>query len=91
MFFGLVCFRLYDILIKNERGTRITKLGSHFQRLSLCVLNGLEKIIYARDTSKGAGSEARGEGRERGNLPVTTTKPAVAQRAGWILFVLTQF
>ena len=44
----------------------------------------LEKTIYARDTSKGVGSEARGEGRERGNLIETTSKPPVAQRAGGI-------
>ena len=44
----------------------------------------LEKTIYARDTSKAVGSEARGEGMERGNLIVTTAKPPVAQRAGRI-------
>ena len=31
-----------------------------------------------------AGSRARGEGRERGNLQITTLKPPVAQRAGVI-------
>ena len=40
--------------------------------------------MYARATSKRAGSRARGEGRERGNLPVTTSKAPVAQRAGGI-------
>ena len=38
--------------------------------------------MFARDGSKLAGSEARGEGRERGNLIETTPKPPVTQRAG---------
>ena len=60
------------------------QLVSYFWRLSLSVLSGLEKAIYARDTHRPAGSEARGEGRERGNLLDTTPKPPVAQRAGGI-------
>ena len=40
--------------------------------------------MIARDTSRGAGSEARGEGRESGYLSRTTPKPLVAQRAGGI-------
>ena len=40
--------------------------------------------MFARATSKGAGSRARGEGRERGNLPNATPKPPVAQGAGGI-------
>ena len=40
--------------------------------------------MFARDTHKPAGSEARGEGRERGNLIETTPKPPDAQRAGGI-------
>ena len=36
-----------------------------FWRLSLCNLWCLVKTMFARNTSKGAGSEARGEGRER--------------------------
>ena len=40
--------------------------------------------MFARDGSRGAGSEARGEGRERGYLFRTTSKPHVAQRAGGI-------
>ena len=44
----------------------------------------LAKAMFARDTSRVAGSEARGEGRERGNLPGSTSKPSVAQRAGGI-------
>jgi hypothetical protein len=40
--------------------------------------------MFARDTSKGVGSEARGEGRERGYLSRTAAKPPVAQRAGGI-------
>ena len=40
--------------------------------------------MFARDGSGGAGSEARGEGRERGYLFRTTVKPPVAQRAGGI-------
>ena len=38
-------------------------------------------MIYTRESSKVAGSEARGEGKERGNLPATTAKPPVDQRA----------
>ena len=45
----------------------------------------LEKMIYALDRSRGAGSEAGGEGRERGNLIETTPKPPVAQRAGGVI------
>ena len=48
------------------------------------MLYGLEKLMYARAISKPAGSEARGEGRERGNLKVTTSQPLVGQRAGGI-------
>ena len=40
--------------------------------------------MYTRDRSRPAGSEARGEGRERGNLVETTSKPPDAQRAGGI-------
>ena len=53
----------------------------YFCRFPLGVLLGLEKVMYARDISKGAGSEARGKGREMGNLLDTTPKPPVAQRA----------
>ena len=42
----------------------------------------LEKPICTRDRSKPARSEARGKGRERGNLIEITFKPHVAQRAG---------
>ena len=51
----------------------------HFWKLSLGVLPALEKEMYTRDTSEGTGSEARGDGREKGNLPVTTSKTQVAQ------------
>ena len=37
-----------------------------FWRLSLGDLLYFVKAMFARDTSRGAGSEARGEGRERG-------------------------
>ena len=40
--------------------------------------------MFAGDTSKRAGSEARGEGRERGNLLETAAKPPDTQRAGGI-------
>jgi len=40
--------------------------------------------MFARDTSEGAGSEARGEGRERGNLIETIPEPPDAQMAGGI-------
>ena len=53
----------------------------HFWRLSLGDLWCLEKAMYARATSRPAGSEARGEGRERGNLPETTLKPPGPE--GW--------
>ena len=48
------------------------------------VLCDLEKMVYTLDTSKAARSEARGEGREKGNLIETTSKSPVAQRAGGI-------
>ena len=57
----------------------------HFWTLSLTVLYGLMKTMFARDTSMPAGSEARGEGRERGNFIETTSKLPVAQRAGGIV------
>ena len=57
-----------------------------FRSWSLGVLSGLEEMMYTRDTSKPAGSEARGDGRERGNLIEATSKPLVAQRAGGIFF-----
>ena len=38
--------------------------------------------MFACDTSKEARPEARGEGRERGNLHQTTVKPPDTQRAG---------
>ena len=38
--------------------------------------------MFARDGSGGAGSEARGEGREEGYLFRITAEPPVAQRAG---------
>ena len=44
----------------------MTLVGSHFWRLSLGVLYALEKVMYARGTSKGAGSEAWGEVGDRG-------------------------
>ena len=44
--------------------------------------------MFARDGSKLAGSRARGEGRERCNLLVTTPKPPVAQRAGGIYILI---
>ena len=40
--------------------------------------------MFARDGSRWAGSEARGEGRERGYLSRIISKPPVAQRAGGI-------
>ena len=39
---------------------------SHFWRHSLGVSLGLAKTMFARDRSKDLGSEARGEGKERG-------------------------
>ncbi len=63
-----------------------TSTALRFWELSLSVLWGLEKVIYTCDTSKGAGSEARGDGRERGHSLDTNSKPPVAQRAGGIAF-----
>ena len=63
------------------------KLALHFWRLSLSNSYTLAKAMCARATSRQAGSEVRGEARERGNLQLTTSKPPVAQGAGWILFL----
>ena len=41
-------------------------------------------MIETRDTSKEAGSEARGEGMDMSILIEITSKPPVAQRAGGI-------
>ena len=62
----------------------MTQLALHVWKPSLSVLYGLEKTVYARDTSEPARSEARGEGRERGHFIETVPKPPVAQRAGGI-------
>ena len=71
---------VFEVQTKNE--TR--KLPLHFWRLSLGNSYTLVKAVCARDTSKGAGSRARGEGRERGYLPATTAKSPVAQGTGGI-------
>ena len=56
--------------------------------LCLCVFFFcLVKTMFARDTSKGSGSEARGEGRERCIFIGTSAKQPVAQRAGGILCI----
>ena len=47
----------------------------------------LAKTMFARDLSKPVGSRALGEGRGRGILPVTISKPLVAQGAGGILIL----
>ena len=41
---------------------------SHFWRLSLCNLYHLVKAMFARESSRRAGSEAQGESRERVKL-----------------------
>ena len=50
------------------------------------VIYFLVKAIFARDGSKPAGSEARGEGRERWDFNCfgSTFKPPVAHRIGGI-------
>ena len=58
---------------RKSRGKGTT--GSCFWRLSLGNSYGLVKAMLARDTSKPAGSEARGEGRERGYFSRITSKP----------------
>ena len=67
-------------------------MALHFCRLSLGVLYAFWRNRYRPATFPGGGgSEARGEGRERGNLPVITAKPPVAQRAGGIVFQVLLF
>ena len=53
---------------EQERENGSAPTGLDFWRLSLSVLYGLEKTIYARGTPRLAGSEARREGKKRGNL-----------------------
>ena len=65
---------------------RMAQLALYFDEL---VLYGLEKQIYARATSKQAGSETRGRSRERANVIETISKPLAAQRAGGIPTCLT--
>ena len=59
---------MHGILGKNRRETIFNggagPRGSHSWKLSLGVLHGLEKEMYARDDSKRVGSEARGKDRE---------------------------
>ena len=50
---------------KKRKPRRTGVTAPHFWRLSLSVLYGLVKTMFARDRSKGAGSEVQGEGRER--------------------------
>ena len=65
---------VYLETLKKTRGW--TSTAAHFLELSLGVLKGLEKNdINPR-------SEARGEGRERGNLIGTIFKSPVAQMTG---------
>ena len=53
--------------VRNKKKTReMGVTAAHFWRPSLGVLYGLAKTMFPRDRSKPAGSEARGEGRERG-------------------------
>ena len=49
---------------KRKKTRRSGSTGSHFWKLSLGVLYGLVKTMFVRDTSKVAGSEVQGEGRE---------------------------
>ena len=42
----------------------------------------LKKLMYTRDISKPARLDARGKGRESGNLPETTSKP-IRRSEGW--------
>ena len=51
--------------LKVQRENRMTQLALYVWRLSLGDLQVLAQAMFARDTSRGAGSEARGEGRER--------------------------
>ena len=62
----------------------VRQLGWHFWRHSLGNSYNLPKKICARDIFRPAGSEARGDGRERGSLLIITCKAPVAQRAGGI-------
>ena len=69
--------------VREKRKTRGAGLTAvRFWRLALGNLLHLVAAMFARDTSKRAGSEARGEGRDGGNLIETIPKPLVAQRAG---------
>ena len=54
------------ILFRNRKSRGSGPTGLYFWRLSLGNSWGLAKAMFARATSKVAGSEARGEGRERG-------------------------
>ena len=51
---------------KNRKTREMGVTAAHFWRLSLGNSYTLAKAMWARDRSKGAGSRARGEGRERG-------------------------
>ena len=58
---------MFRMVFVVEAQTKIGKgkLAPHFWRLSLGNSYTLVKAMFARDTSKGVGSRARGEGRER--------------------------
>ena len=61
----------------------MTQFQLYFWKLSLGNLYHLVKAMFARDGSKRAGSEARGEGRERGYLSRTTSKPPASPEGWW--------
>ena len=72
---------------RKQRITSLTTFGweknSHFGRsVFRCLfVYGLEKRMHSRDTWRRAGSDARGEGKESGNLIENHPKPLDAQRA----------
>ena len=64
-------------ITKKTRGDGLTQ--THFWSLSYCVLYGFPKTMFARNWSRGAGSEARGNCKRKGlvarNYYSTTCRP----------------
>ena len=79
-------FRL-ALLQNTQEINRMPLAEPYLWRFSLAVLYGVEEVMYTPATSKGTGSEARGEGWVRGHLIEIISKPPVAKRARGIFLV----
>ena len=86
MFGGLSLCVLYGYFIEGVTKKHDDLVGTALlEALAGCFMCFGESD-YTHDRSRGPGSRARGEGRERCNLQVTTPKPPVAQ-SWWDIWI----